>query len=94
MTFHGQKILSGCMHGSLARQLNHFVADDVTGKVAENRNVNAGELLLTPMSSRCSIWHYRRANGRKQGPDAIYRNHKAREFTCWMSVTSRWQGYL
>ena len=36
------------MHGSLATPTQSFVADDVTGKCSENRNVNAGELLLTP----------------------------------------------
>ena len=72
------------------RQLNHFVADDVAGKCSENRNVNAGELLLTPTEfSLFDLALPAREWSEVQGPEATYRNHRAREFTCWMSVTHR-----
>ena len=67
MTFHEAENLSDVAACTVhwRRQLNHFVADDVTGKCSENRNVNAVSCCSRRRSSRCSIWHYRRANGRK-----------------------------
>ena len=92
MTFHEAEDLSGLAVCTVhwRRQLNHFVADDVTGKCSENRNVNAGELLLTPTEfSLFDLALPAREWSEVQGPEATYRNHKAREFTCWMSVTHR-----
>ena len=72
------------------RQLNHFVADKVTGGCTENRDFAVGELLLTPTEfSLFDLALPAQEWSRVEGPEATYRNHKAREFTCWMSVTHR-----
>jgi len=72
------------------RQLNHFVADEVIGSCTENRDFAIGELLLTPTEfSLFDLALPAQEWSQVEGPEATYRNHKAREFTCWMSVTHR-----
>ena len=92
MTFHEAENLTNRAVCTVhwRRQLNHFVADDVKGDCSQNRNVDAGELLLTPTEfSLFDLALPAREWSAVQGPEATYRNHKAREFTCWMSVTHR-----
>jgi len=92
MTFHEASDLSDDVVCTVhwRRQLNHFIADDVTGDCSKGRDFAVGELLLT--SQEFSLFDLALPAHQwtqVQGPEATYRNHKAREFTCWMSVTHR-----